>query len=294
LERWPNFFIVGVPKAGTTSLYEYLKDIPRIYLSPLKEPAYFSDPFFPSDAPKRKRIQNKFEYLKLFDDVKNEKVIGEATPSYMVFPEVPINIHKVAPTAKILISLRDPVERLFSSYLMHLRLDNYNFSFKEGIENIFKKSVKTDWLRRWLDVGLYYESVKRYLDIFGSKQVKIIIFEEWIKEPQNTIQEILDFLEIDYKISDLESEAHNPFSLPRGSIAKHILTNKRIAQIAQKTLSSELRNFIKDNFLLTKKGKPKMDEKSRSMLKKYYEDNVHKLENLLGRKLPWKNFDFDK
>ena len=100
----------------------------------------------------------------------------------------------------------------------------------------------------------------------------------------------MDFLEIDYKISDFESEVHNPFRVPRGSIAKHIFTNKRIKQIARKTLPFEQRNFIVEKFLLTKKGKPKMDEKSRSMLTKYYEDDVHKLENFLGRKLPWSNF----
>jgi len=121
MERWPNFFIVGTAKAGTTSLYEYFKDIPGIYMSPVKEPSYFSHALIPPGAPKRKRIQNKNEYLKLFEDVKNEKVIGEASPGYLVYPEVAKWIHEIAPTAKILISLRDPVERLFSSYLMYHR-----------------------------------------------------------------------------------------------------------------------------------------------------------------------------
>jgi len=289
MERWPNFFILG-SKAGSTSLYEYLKDIPGIYMSPVKEPGYFRPALLPPNAPKRKRIQNKNEYLKLFEDVKNEKVVGEATPGYLNFPEVAKWIHKIVPTAKILISLRDPVERLFSSYLMQHRSGHFKLSISEDLENIFKKTEKTDWSRFWVDTGLYFEKVQTYFDIFGSKQVKIIIFEEWVKKPQNTIQEILDFLEIDYKISDFEPEVHNPFKVPRGSIAKYIFRNRRIKQIARKTLSSKQRSSLAKKILLSKKGKPKMDEKSISMLTKYYEDDVHKLENFLGRKLPWSNF----
>ena len=97
-------------------------------------------------------------------------------------------------------------------------------------------------------------------------------------------------LEIDHKLDGFESEVHNPFSVPRGLVAKYIFRGRRIRKIAQKTLSSEQRSSLAEKFLLTKKEKPKMDEKSTSMLTKYYEDDVHKLENFLGRKLPWPNF----
>ena len=108
LERWPNFFIVGAPKAGTSSLYAYLNEIPGIFMSPKKEPNYFSENTIPNDHP-IKPIRDKKKYLELFKGVKGEKIIGEASTSYLADPEAPKLIHEACPDAKILISLRDPV-----------------------------------------------------------------------------------------------------------------------------------------------------------------------------------------
>jgi len=74
MEKWPNLFIVGAPKAGSTTLYEYLKNIPGIYMSPRKEPDYFSRSTVPNNS-SMKPIQNKKQYLSLFEDVKDEKII---------------------------------------------------------------------------------------------------------------------------------------------------------------------------------------------------------------------------
>ena len=109
---WPNFFIVGAAKAGTTSLYQYLKQIPGIYMSPVKEPHYFSRRVIPDDHHYRP-IRDKEKYLSLFKKVNNEKVVGEASPTYLRDPEAPRLIHQVSPNARILISLRDPIERPF-------------------------------------------------------------------------------------------------------------------------------------------------------------------------------------
>ena len=87
-ECWPNFFIVGAPKAGTTSLYWYLRNITGIYMSSIKEPNYFSIKVRPKDYFLRP-IRDKRKYLNLFKDVIDEKIIGEASPSYLRDPEAP-------------------------------------------------------------------------------------------------------------------------------------------------------------------------------------------------------------
>ena len=117
MKNWPNFYIVGAPKAGTTSMYEYLKNVPGIYMSAIKEPNYFSINTVPDNHPVLKPIRDKMKYLSLFDDVTNEKIIGEASPDYLPDPDAPHLIHQVAPHAHIVIILRDPVERAFSDYL---------------------------------------------------------------------------------------------------------------------------------------------------------------------------------
>ena len=93
MERWPNLFIVGAPKAGTTSLYHYLNQAPEIYMSPIKEPNYFSAKTMGDKHPV-KPIRNKKKYQHLFENDKNSKYIGEASPTYLDDPEAPFLIHE--------------------------------------------------------------------------------------------------------------------------------------------------------------------------------------------------------
>jgi len=283
MERWPNFFIVGAPKAGTTSLYAYLKDIPGIYMSPVKEPKFFNESYINPGLPEKKRLDKK-KYLSLFNGVEDEKFLGDASPSYLVDPKTPERIHNVSPDAKILISLRDPVERLFSSYLMLIRNGKYKRPFREEIENSIKNRPT------WVDRGTYFERVKRFLDVFGSEQVKIFIFEEWIKNPKNTVREILQFLGINYEIDHIIEDVYNPFSVSRGSAATSILSSAKIKRFGEKFFSPSTRRILRDKILTIKPEKPKMEKKDRDFLIDFYKDDVKKLENFLGRKLPWKNF----
>lgn len=118
MEKWPNFFLVGVSKAGTTSLYNHLKDVPEIFMSPRKESHYFSRKILPINHSERP-IRNKKKYLKLFKNVSQEPIIGDASATHLSDPDAPKLIHEISPHAKILISLRDPVDRAYSAYLMH-------------------------------------------------------------------------------------------------------------------------------------------------------------------------------
>jgi len=106
---WPNFFIVGASRSGTTSLYKYLKAIPSVYMSPVKEPGYFAQPRIPERAEYLKLfdggIHDKCEYLKLFEGVKDEVAVGEASTNYLWRPEAASRIHDTVPDARIIISL---------------------------------------------------------------------------------------------------------------------------------------------------------------------------------------------
>ena len=100
---WPNFFIIGVDRGGTTSLYEYLKNIPEIFMSTPKEPWYFS-PVVRSVTPQAiGKCNSEKSYLNLFKNVKNETVIGEASAVYWRDPESAKLIHEKIPNAKIII-----------------------------------------------------------------------------------------------------------------------------------------------------------------------------------------------
>ena len=287
-EKWPNFFIVGAPKAGTTSLYAYLKDIPGIYMSPLKEPRYF----LVGESPKHHYppIRDKKKYLELFEKALQEKIIGEASPQYLSDPQTPKLIHQIIPQAKILISLRDPVESLFSNHLMLVRNGRTKITFSEQIDLDFNKITdeKLDIIRR--DYGLYSENVKHYLKIFGPKQVKIIIFEEFIKNPKETINDILKFLDIKYELQYLDDKVFNKYGVVRGSVAQTILSNNNIRRMAEKFFTASNRRFLREKLIVKYQSKPEMESKDRAVLRKFYYDDVQKLQKILGRELPWSNF----
>ena len=116
MKIWPNFFIGGAGKSGTTTLYEYLSRMPDIYMSG-KEPDFFSRNFEKLSSERYDQVEK--DYLKNFEIVKNEKIIGEAS-GYIQSHVAAKNIREKSPNAKILFTLRDPVERAFSHYANHI------------------------------------------------------------------------------------------------------------------------------------------------------------------------------
>ena len=284
--RWPNFFIVGVPKAGTTSLYEYLKKSQQIYMSAVKEPHYF--PTAPTETQPR---FSKEKYLSFFKKVKNQKIIGEASPGYIYSLYAPKLIHEVSSDARILISLRDPVERIYSAYLMLKNTRDTDLPpFKEWIDELLQYEKKTKQRSKELFLGLYSDPIQRYWQTFGKKQVKILIFEEFINETKKTIDEIFQFLGLRQETFDFKIEKHKSFSIPRGFIGKKIVSSKKIKKIGKKIVPPSTQTFILNKFLTNKFPKPKMDESVKQSLINYYHKDVLKTEKLLERKLPWDNF----
>jgi len=292
MENWPNFFIVGVPKAGTTSLYQYLNEIPGIFMSQMKEPYYFTksikiDTNFVAHPP----ITDEQEYLSLFENVKDEKIVGEATPFYLFDPIAPKLINEISPNARIIISIRDPVERALSHYLPVIQARFKIGTFHEQIQVELKRLENHDFSTMgMLQCGLYFQGIKRYLDTFGKNQVKIIIFEEFIKSTKQFLEDILEFLDVDTSLSSFKPQIHNPYRVSRGQVAESLLWNPTFSKLSRKLLSESTRKFFSTQVLQKKSTKPKMDLKDKKFLIEFYKDDVQKLEELLGKKLPWKNF----
>jgi len=161
---WPNFFIVGAQKAGTTTLYEYLKMTNGVYIPSVKEARFFHD-----NSKKKfeipRVITDEVKYLKLFSGVKDEKAIGEASPSYLHDPESAELIHDKVPNAKIIIMLRDPVQRAFSQYLMRKTNGKEKRSFHQVIENYIKvyESGGNNF-DKIIYAKQYTDNVKKYID----------------------------------------------------------------------------------------------------------------------------------
>jgi hypothetical protein len=276
-EKWPNFFIVGAARSGTTSLYEYLKRVPGVYMSPVKEPRYFAPSCRPGSSVRP--IRDKAEYLRLFQGVRDEAAVGEASITYLPDPEAPRLIHKVIPDARIIIILRDPVERAYSSYLLYVR---------EGWQSLpFEEAVQDKQYEHCTAPGFYADSVKRYLDIFGAERVKILIFEEFIQDTKGAVRKILKFLGVEGQPPINVGEAYNAFAAPRGPLPRRILASELAKRTTKFLIPAPLRRIVRQNLLQKKAAKPPMHQEARKFLEELYREDVRKLERILGRSLPW-------
>lgn len=132
MKIWPNLFIVGAPKAGTTSLHQYLSCFPDVYMSPVKEPNFFSKEIYSDDSDIRP-IRNQSRYLSLFRGGGSLRYRGEASPAYLLDRTAPKLIRRVSPEASILITLRDPVELAYSFYFTMLGRRQTSLSFSQAV-----------------------------------------------------------------------------------------------------------------------------------------------------------------
>ena len=279
----PNFFIVGAPRAGTTTLYDFLKRTDGIFMPSRKEPHYFSS--IESSYVYPPPIRNKKKYLALFKKVKGEKAIGEASTSYLWDPNSPKLIHGVIPNAKIIVSLRDPVERAYSHYLLRLS-GGKTYSFSEAIKLALKTNVgfRHEVIIRG---GWYHKEIKRYFSFFGVENVKILFFEEFVTNPQKTIKEVLKFLDVHAEPPQTVELVHNYLTKPRNLLATSILKNQTVRRIARGLLPESVAERGVRKIFGKKITKPRMQQQDRIFLENIYKEDVQKLQKLLKRKLPW-------
>jgi len=295
---WPNFFLAGAHKSGTTSRYFYLKQHPQVFMPALKEPHFFSRfrPYSEMPFP-HPRVSDGAAYLRLFSKAAGYKAVGEASSSYLCDERAAGRIHAVIPHAKIVIVLRDPVGRAYSQYLMDVR---------EGWQTLpFYEALLEDWNRpqkgwgvshMYVEPGLYREQLERYLNVFGPKQVLVLLFAD-LRSPEGRrkmLAELVRFLELDPAYLDRidTSQVENDFAVARWNWSRRVAASwwaRRLAMVLVPARAGSLflvKMRLYDRFFLRPGVKPAMDEKARDWLCSIYEDDVAGLERLLGRDFP--------
>jgi hypothetical protein len=288
MPSWPNLFIAGAPRCGTSSLHAYLDAIPGVFMSRIKEPNYFSRCVIGEDHPMVRPIRDQDAYLALFAAAGDARIRGEASPNYLEDPEAPELIDRTVPGARVIASLRDPVERLFSHYLM-MRNNRPMGSFAEEIE----RGLATDDGRSHgiLDprTGLYAAHVERYRAVFGPR-FKILIFEEWMADVPATLRDVLQFLGVDQEIGEFSEPKQRQYAEARGPLVRYLFGNRAVSRAAEMLIPFGLRKRVRNALLVRPAAKPEMEPGTREFLVRYYRDDVERLESLLGRRLPWRNF----
>ena len=285
----PNFFIVGAAKAGTTSLHAYLGKHPEVFTSALKEPHYFASfefkPEFDNFLPV---VRDSRAYQELFRGSEGHKAVGEASPSYLCDPDAAALIKSAIPDARIIISLRNPVQRAFSHYLMEYHSGRESLPFDKAVQADLSRCEKGWGVSfQYVELGLYADQVERYLTAFGRSRVLVILFEDLIRDTPSVMRRIAEFLDIDpagYPQSAFD-EVHFPFEATRGRFARKVLRWRSLRHWSRNWIPQEVRRAVRNRLLYRDADKPQLDFETRKALAMRFAPDVLRLEDMLEREL---------
>jgi len=288
-EIWPNFLIVGAAKCGTTSVWEYLRTHPDVFFPTVKEPTYFmSMPALQGDE-WTYFAGNKQGYLDLYKDAKGYKAIGDASPGYLWDVNAARLIHEVSPDARIVIILRDPIERAQSHYLRIKWWGLDPLSFPEAVKRDVSDNPIGWWSKfLYVETGMYYEQVRRYLDLFGKEQVGIFLTEDLEKDTPGVVGAIARHIGIDPALLDQQElqRVHNVSRAPRLKWLYDAVRATVSLRMRMKILPEPVRKWMSYNSVFYKSDKPRIEPEASQYLQAIYGPDLIKLEELLGRKLP--------
>lgn len=294
--KQPNFMCIGAPKSGTTTLYDILKQHPDVYVPSFKEPHFFD---------KEESYKKGMEWYlnQYFAQVQQEKAIGEFTPGYLIDDYAPARILNDCSNIemKFIVILRNPIDRAFSQYLHNKRDLMEDLSFINALDAEEKRikmyKDKNDLLYKkysYIRNSLYFERLENWLKYFDKAQFKIIIFEEeLLKDKENLLSEIFDFLNISQYDLNLNIKS-NVASKTRFIFFKKLIISKTFVHVLVKLLFPYKLRIKLKNYLMSLTNKVGVSEKidedaHKEMLKEYFLDDIKKLEKLISRDLTvWK------
>jgi hypothetical protein len=288
----PNFLIIGAAKAGTSSLYAYLKQHPQIYMSPEKEPRYFAPELYTIynngvRQKGRKKALTFTEYCQLFSEACAQIAIGEASTEYLYIPQAAARIKDCIPKVKLITILRNPIERAFSAFCYQLRDGYETLTFEQALQAEAKR-IKDGFRPGWhyKQVGFYYAQVKQYLEKFPPEQIQIYLYDELQDNSIAVVQDIYKFLGVEATyLPDLTRQ--NQSGIPKNRLLQDIFTKDNPLKSAVKPfLPSQLRKSIYQGIskhnLATK---PLLPLNIRQELIELYREDIGKLQTLIQKDL---------
>ncbi len=283
-----DFFVVGAAKSGTTWLARCCEEHPQIAVAKGKETGYFchADRFLYSKLDDISVNPLEWYQEKFFSHCNSGQLNGDFSPLYLSSIESPAMIQNHNPNAKIIILLRDPADRAFSYHAQWTR--------NRFVEPSFEKAIKK--YPYLIDSGKYYNQVKRYIDIFGSENTLIILYDDIQKDSEGCLKQVYNFLNVD---SDIIPESIftrvNARQVPRYRIAVFLYDMSRKILNASKSMK-RVRDFLISvgierlvdqamHHNLKSAGSESLSKSTRKQLIGRYREDILQLSELIDRDL---------
>lgn len=289
----PDFLLVGAAKSGTTTLHNYLEYHPQIAMAKIKEPHFFSFYGRSTSVPAQNKVINDIGgYAQLFSSRKGQ-LLGEASTTYLLHWEVTIDSIKKLygekhQMIKVILQLRNPVERAFSHYNYLIRNGHEDMSFEQALlpHNIAERK-KLRWGFDYLSPGLYAEAVMAFLETFPNT---LLVFSDELPDRNPLLNRVTNFLEINpFDFDKLPTIHANPSGrIAKGSVSNLLLRPSPIKSVVKSLLPSGAVRAWKRR---KEKGLHQVIEKQelqpdlRKQLVDYYTQDIKQLEEILQKDL---------
>lgn len=292
--RRPDFLVVGAARSGTTTLHSYLMQHPQIFLPKVKEPG-----FFVFEGEGINYVKGKFafairsfeEYNRLFGRARDDQKKGEMSTPYLYLYEKTIatlkKYYNDYNDIRIVMLLRNPVDRAFSQYKWRVRDGREPLSFEEAVyaeSKRKKENFSFDYY--YVDRGYYFNQVKAYLENFSD--VHIMLTNDFMEDPQKELKNLCRFLGVD-DFDFRKERDQNESGMPRSKILSRLVTTEsRFKFKIWYALPDKLRKSIRSsfNFMNSERNSSlKLSSSMREKLVRLYTADILKLQQLIGRDL---------
>lgn len=294
--QFPDLYIVGAPRTGTTFMYEYLGDHPGVFMPERKEPNFFcSDLDSGSYLDSVSFIRDEARYLELFRDARPGQLTGEGSTWYLFSAAAAHRIHEVRPDARIIIMLRDPVEMMYSLHGRRRFGGTETLGFADALEaeDDRRRGLRLPPRPRnvkaliYRDVAAYAEQVRRYFDQFGRDQVQVIIFDDFKADPAAAYRSTLEFLGLP-PIARPSMSVVNAGTRRKSERFHRLLLTPWVIRMGRALVPPRVRpriGPILDRFNASPDHREQLDASLRSRLVMEMRPDVARLGRLLGRDL---------
>ena len=289
--RLPTFLVIGAARSGSSSLHDSLRQHPQVFVSPIKEPHFFSNenkepPRGVPGAPRSTRVTDINRYMELFEGAKPGMAVGEASVSYLYSEDAPDRIRHYVPDVRLIAILRNPVERAYSAfqYLRERGTEPYA-DFSEALEAEDER-VQQKWSHMWhyRRMGFYGEQLARYYERFEPEQIHVLTLDDFVVDPKRATAAVYAHVGVDAAFAPNTAVQHNVTGAPRWRVLNPLLTPNRVTRrlrpLVITTLNPVVRR-VKQRVLV----KSQVPAEAASMLAQLYRKDIELLGGLLDRDL---------
>jgi len=285
----PNFIVIGAAKAGTTALYWYLAEHPAVFMSPVKETNYFAYGLdengrllYGDPDVHRFPVKSFPEYEQLFVEAGGAQAIGEASPIYLECPQAAAQIRERLPAVRLICSIRHPVDRAYSDYLMYLRRRGRRFDPSHEL------NPDSEWARpdsRWMQVSKYHEQLTRYFAAFPRDQIHIILFDELKRNPAKVVEDVYRAVGVDPEFVPDFDTPHAIGGMPASRFLEGLFTTSGISMAIRPWVPKQATNWVKRLRKRNMREAPALPAELKRELTGHFQEDIRKTSELIGRNL---------